>query len=123
MKAILLIFISWFCSFILYAQNSYIIDTINVSKDTNGVIRLVRASLLASFTRPAYGRLVAKKAIQLAQEIGYKKGVADALSSYAETFNFSGDFPTAIKIQFEALQVSRELKDSFEIAERLGSIG
>ena len=123
MKLRLTILISLFCHFIVGAQGNYTVDTSGVSKDSNGVIRLVRAATLASFTNPEEGRLIAKKAVGLANEIGYKKGEAKALTAYGETFNFSGDFPTALKIQFEALQINKELKDSFGIAEVMGSIG
>ena len=123
MKVRLTILIPLFCSFIVDAQRTYTIDTSNVSRDSSGVMRLVRAAALASFTNPEEGRLIAKKAILLAKEIGYKKGEAEALTSYGETFNFSGDFPTALKIQFEALQINKELKDSFGIAEVMGTIG
>jgi signal transduction histidine kinase len=123
MKPSLLILLSLLSVFTVPAQTAYSIDTTNISKDTNGVKKLVRAARLTSFTNPEEGRRIVEKAIHLANEIGSKKAKADALHWYSYTFTFSGDYPTALKILFEVLQIDRELKDSFQIAEIMGEIG
>jgi two-component system, NtrC family, sensor kinase len=107
----------------LKGQTRYSIDTINISKDTNSVKKLLRMAESVSFANPEEGKLFAKKAIEIAKQINYKKGEADALTTYAEAFHFSSDYPTALKIQFDAVQLYKEIKDSFGLAGAFGLIG
>ena len=123
MKLSLFILLCLLSHFAVKAQANDWVDTFHVSKDTNGVKQLVHAARIISFTNPDEGRLIAKKAVQLATEIGSKQAKADALDYYSYTFNFSGDYPTALGILFKALQINREIKDSFGIANIMGEIG
>src|SRR5450432_583624 len=67
------------------------------SHDTSGVKFLQNASNEISFFNPDSGLILAKKALDLARDIHFKKGEADALNTYGEAFHFLGDYPSALK--------------------------
>ena len=91
--------------------------------DTSGVNFLLAASTEVSFNNADSGRVLAERALQLAKNIHYKKGEASALNNIGETFHFIGEYPQALKMQFEALQINKDMKDSASEAETLGLIG
>jgi two-component system, NtrC family, sensor kinase len=93
------------------------------SHDSSGVNLLLNASNHISFFNPDSGLILAEKALDLARDIHFRKGETDALNTYGEAFHFLGDYPRALKMQFEALQINRDLHDSPGEAETLGLIG
>ena len=76
-----------------------------------------------SFYDPDSGLILAEKILDLTKKIHFKQGEAGALNICGEAYHFLGDFPQALKLQFEALQINREMKDSFGEGETLGLIG
>jgi two-component system NtrC family sensor kinase len=95
----------------------------NAPRDTNLVKLLLDSSNEYSFTNTDTGLILAERALNLARELHFKRGEIEALNAYGETFHFLGDYPRALKIQFEALQISREMKDIQSEAQTLGFIG
>src|ERR1043165_4235750 len=93
------------------------------SHDTSGVNFLLDASKYISFIDPDSGMILAKKALQLAKDLHYKKGEASAMNDYGEAYHFLGDYPQALTMQLDALRMNREMKDSASEAETLGLIG
>ena len=122
MKLLLFIPLWLLSAFQIHGQTHDSIDTTHILKDTNGVQQLARAARMAAFINPDEGKRIAKKAVALAIKIGYKKGEAEALNWYGEACGLSGDYPTSLKVLFEALQIYRALKDSFDICSIMGEI-
>jgi len=95
----------------------------NASHDTSGVNLLLKASNDISFFNPDSGLILAEKALDLARELHYKKGEVEALNTIGEVFHFMGDYPQALKTQFEVLVINRKMKDLAGEAQTLGFIG
>jgi len=93
------------------------------SHDTSGLNFLLDASKYISFTDPDSGIILAKTALQLARNLHYKKGEAQAMNDYGEAYHFLGEYPQALTMQLDALRMYREMKDSANEAETLGLIG
>ena len=95
----------------------------NASHDTSGVNLLLNASTDISFFNPDTGMILARKALDIARDLHFKKGEVDALNTIGEMFHFIGDYPQALKTQFEALVINRKMKDLAGEAQTLGVIG
>ena len=95
----------------------------NFTRDTNSVKRLLDSSNKYSFYNTGTGLALAEKALDLARELHFKKGEVEALNTIGEAVHFIGDYPRALKMQFEALAINREMKDPAGEAETLGYIG
>jgi two-component system, NtrC family, sensor kinase len=76
-----------------------------------------------SFYDPAKALLMDRKIVELARNIPDLRLEADALNSAAEDNHFLGNYADALKLQFEALQITRETKNLSGEVETLGLIG
>ena len=75
------------------------------------------------FTRPDTARVIAEKALALSRDLHYVSGVVTNLNELAEATRFLGNYPLALKLNFEALQMNREMKDINGEARTLAFIG
>src|SRR4030095_13498239 len=124
---IISIFLTGFCSY-CKGQNPRVIDSLNrvltkTGRDTNRVKLLMRIGNEYFFTNPDTARVIAEKALALSRELYYKKGVFANLNELAEATRFLGNYPLALKLNFEALQMNREMKDINGEARTLTFIG
>ena len=97
-------------------QNPRVVDSLNQllaksGQDTNRVKLLMQIGNEYFFTKPDTARLIAEKALALSRELHYVRGVIDNLNELAEATRFLGNYPLALKLNFEALQMNREMKD------------
>ena len=97
-------------------QNPRVVDSLNQllaksGQDTNQVKLLMQIGNEYFFTKPDTARLIAEKALALSRELHYVRGVIDNLNELAEATRFLGNYPLALKLNFEALQMNREMKD------------
>ena len=97
-------------------QNRKVIDSLNqllakTRNDTNRVKLLMQIENEYFFTRPDTARVIAEKALALSRALHYVKGVVTNLNELAEATRFLGNYPLALKLNFEALQMNREMKD------------
>jgi tetratricopeptide (TPR) repeat protein len=109
-------------------QNPRVIDSLNrvltkTGRDTNRVKLLMQIGNEYFFTNPDTARVIAEKALALSRELHYKKGVVANLNELAEATRFLGNYPLALKLNFEALQMNREMKDINGEARTLTFIG
>ncbi len=65
----------------------------------------------------------AKRAFSLAERIGYKRGMAEALATLAYRYNLDGKIEQGLEFGFKQLQLAEELGDKRLIARGLISIG
>jgi signal transduction histidine kinase len=92
-------------------------------EDTNRVKLLLEKGDLYFFTKPDSTRIITEEALQLAEKLNFLKGQIQALNNVAEAYRFVGDYPLALKMNFEALQLNRQMKDIDGEASSLGFIG
>lgn len=91
--------------------------------DTSGVNYLVSTAIKVTFNNANSGRIIAENALDLARKLNYKRGQAEALAILSMSFQFLGDFPQAIRSALDAIQINREMKDSFNEITNLSLVG
>ena len=101
-------------SFFFYSngQNPRVLDSLNqllakTGQDTNRVKLLVQIETEYFFTRPDTARIIAEKALALSRDLHYVDGIVTNLNELAEATRFLGNYPLALKLNFEALQMNR----------------
>ncbi len=62
-------------------------------------------------------------ALQLAQQIHFKKGIAGSYANIGSIYYYHGNYPKALDYYLKALKLDEELKNKNRIAKRLGNIG
>ena len=115
----------FFCS---NGQNPRVVDSLNqlltkTGQDTTRVKLLMQIGNEYFFTRPDTARVIAEKALALSRELHYVSGVVTNLNELAEATRFLGNYPLALKLNFEALQMNREMKDINGEARTMSFIG
>ncbi|MFI5154333.1 MAG: ATP-binding protein [Chitinophagales bacterium] len=90
--------------------------------DTQRVNLLAEYSSLYGFTNPDTSLLIADQALDLARRIHYTNGEIRALNQRGEALHFQGNYADALKDQFEALAISRRIKNPAHEAGSLGLI-
>ncbi|MDZ4794993.1 MAG: histidine kinase dimerization/phospho-acceptor domain-containing protein, partial [Bacteroidota bacterium] len=83
----------------------------NASNDTNQVNRLIAIASSYYFYKPDTSIAYSKKALQLARDLDFKRGIFQSLSLAGESSRILGDYPGSMKMQLEALEVSRKTKN------------
>ena len=109
-------------------QNPQVVDSLKqllakTGQDTNRVKLLMQIGNEYFFTRPDTARLISEKALALSRELHYERGVIANLNELAEATRFLGNYPLALKLNFEALQMNREMKDINGEARTMSFIG
>src|SRR5215213_1160637 len=109
-------------------QNPRVIDSLNQllansGQDTNRVKLLMQIENEYFFTRPDTAGVIAEKALALSRKLNYTTGIVASLNELAEASRFLGNYPLALKLNFEALQMNREMKDINGEARTMAFIG
>ena len=125
-------FFLWLLLFLLYAKassqsNSYT-DSLrqkieSANKDTNKVNLLINLTWSYLFINPDSTIIMAKEARDLASELNYSEGEGVALTALGEALHTTGDFPQALEALFNALRISREIKNKEIESDCLDFIG
>jgi two-component system, NtrC family, sensor kinase len=92
-------------------------------KDSNQVMRLIKIAGNYFFLRPDSSIIFAKKALSLARQLNFVRGEGVALNSLGEASRIVGDFPQALEALFNALRISRDIKNQELEANSLTFIG
>jgi two-component system NtrC family sensor kinase len=92
-------------------------------KDSNQVMRLLKIASNHLFVRPDSSIIFAKEALSLARQLNFVRGEGQALNSLGEASRIVGDFPQALEALFNALRISRDIKDQELEANSLTFIG
>jgi two-component system NtrC family sensor kinase len=123
---ILIILFSLFIQ-VAYAQHNEIDSFRNIisdqRKDTTEVNAMNTLSLVYLFLNPDSSIIMAKEARDLARELNYSKGEGFALNLLGEASHTTGDFPQALEALFNALRISRAIKDKEIESNSLDFIG
>jgi serine phosphatase RsbU (regulator of sigma subunit)/Tfp pilus assembly protein PilF len=110
------------------AQESKVDSLENVLK--TDVVDTIKVNTLNSLSKElrnvgkyAYARQYALQAEQMAKNIGFKKGEAQALNCIGLIADFQGDYPIALEYYFKALKIAEEISDKKGIARAYNNIG
>src|ERR1044071_1310227 len=129
MKCFTFIFI-FLCglSFYFRAQNPGEVDSLKrlvekTGEDTNRVKIFLDISGEYYFAKPDSCLVFAEQALTLSRKIHFTNGQVIALNSAGEALRFLGDYPGALRMQFEALEINKENKNEFGVARTLSFIG
>ena len=93
------------------------------AEDTNRVKLLLEIANKIFFYKPDISLEYSTKALALSRDLGYTEGILASLHLTGEGSRLVGDYPTALKLQFEALAINRKLKYEEGEATSLGFIG
>ena len=93
------------------------------AEDTNRVKLLLEIANKIFFYKPDISLEYSTKALALSRDLGYTEGILASLRLTGEGSRLVGDYPTALKLQFEALAINRKLKYEEGEATSLCSIG
>src|SRR5579864_5456000 len=91
--------------------------------DTAALERMLQYSFEIAFYDPASALRLNLKVIDVARQMHYTIIEADALNFSGEDYHYLGNYADALKMQFEALQINRQLKDLAGEGVTLGLIG
>jgi tetratricopeptide (TPR) repeat protein len=64
-----------------------------------------------------------KKALTLAKNLDFKKGIANAYTNIGNIYTMQGNYPEALKMLFDALEKGEEIKDKNGISASFNNIG
>ncbi|MEO8762827.1 MAG: ATP-binding protein [Ginsengibacter sp.] len=116
MKNILLMILFLFIIQFVGAQQNEMDSLMNIinkqRRDTNEMRALLGVSGIYLFSKGADSAIIfAKEALDLARRLSFSKGEGEALNGLGEDLHTAGDFPQALEALFNALRISREIKD------------
>ena len=127
MKKCLFLFCLFTCPFI-FGQNHKIDSLLNLIKtgkeDTNKVIHLYKTCqeyiLISEFDK---GLVFGKQALVLAQNLSFKKGIAQSYNNIGIIYMYQGNYPESLKNHFASLNIKKEIKDKYGVASSYSNIG
>lgn len=109
------------------AQEPQLVDSLKqhlqFSEGKERVMNLCDLCYELKYQNAEEARKYCLEALDLAEEIEYKKGKATALQHLGVTFQGQSDYQTALKYQLEALDLYLELDDTLAIANTQNNIG
>jgi two-component system, NtrC family, sensor kinase len=116
------------CTLLMNAQNSTIDSfkkvLLNAKEDTNKVNTLNEISDELKYNSDFENAVqYAKKALQIAKNINFKRGEASAYRRIGANFFFQNSFPDALKNSYSALTLYEEIEDNRGIGFSLAQIG
>lgn len=91
--------------------------------DTTVVHALIDSSYSLSFTDPDRAIIFAGQALEIAEEIGYSKGIARAHRELGYSNGVKGNFEEALTHHKEGISQNRELGDTLGIISQLNDLG
>ena len=92
-------------------------------QDTSRVLLLAQIAINYRFFKPDSSKVFIRQAMRLADRLNFPKGKARCLYIYGDNRRFRGDFPQALKAQFEALQISKDIHYLEGEESSIGTIG
>ncbi len=92
-------------------------------KDSNRVNLLLEIADVYYFSKPDTSLILTKEALNLSRDLKYSIGELSSLNLAGECLRLLGDYPGALKMQLDALQINRSNKSISGEAITLGFIG
>lgn len=91
--------------------------------DTNGVKLLDNIAYAYATSRPQEGLEYARRSLNLARSIKWRKGEANALNDFGNIYSHQASYPKALDYFFQSLKINEELGDKEETGSVSGNIG
>src|SRR6187549_3844987 len=91
--------------------------------DTNRVKLILNIANKLYFYKPVLSLEYSEKALQLARDLNYNRGIVGSLNLAGESYRLTGNYPKALQYQLQALEISRELRNEEIESNSLGFIG
>jgi tetratricopeptide (TPR) repeat protein len=117
----------WFSYFFAFSQNSKIDSLLQVLKsskeDTSKVFILNSLSQNLVNQKSDSAFLMARQALQLAQKLGYNKGVSDAYNSISRSYSMKGNIEKQIEFLLRELRVRESIGDKNSVTRCFGDLG
>ncbi len=79
--------------------------------DTNKVKLLLDFGGIYYYTNPDSCLILSSQALKLARELNFKNGEVEALNKAGEALRFLGDYPRALEMQYNALEINKAEHD------------
>ncbi|MCD6115930.1 tetratricopeptide repeat protein [bacterium] len=120
------ILLIWFFPAVIFAQQQKIDSLKSIIKEHEKVARidiLNKISFAYNTVFPDSGLKYSKKAIKFAKDLGYQKGIAEALQNTGVNYLAKGDLKAAYDYNKQALSIFEKLQDHVGICESLINIG
>ncbi len=92
-------------------------------EDTNKVIHLNALAWQLKNNNPDTAILLTEKALVIARNSGWKKGIAKSLNNLGAYYWLKGNYPKALENYLSALKIQEEIGDKNGVAQCLGNIG
>lgn len=96
---------------------------LRAGKDTHAVHLFYAYGKAIEVEQPDSAVYYYKKAKQLSEDLGYKKGIAAFASNYIVVLNRRGQFREALTVTEEALELYKEIGDDYELATAYMNVG
>jgi signal transduction histidine kinase len=92
-------------------------------KDTSRVNLLLDISNSYYFFKPDTSFIYSKMALELSRELDFTNGIITSLNLAGESSRLLGDYPGSLRMQMEALELTKEIKNPLSESISLGFIG
>jgi signal transduction histidine kinase len=114
-QVLILIVFVLFCSIETFAQNKPLIDSLlqvlqKNDSDTNAVNNYCELTVQHEYTNSSQAILYAQKALQLAQKLDYKKGIANAYNNLGGVYSAITQFDSAIYFYELSIQKAHDFQ-------------
>jgi len=96
---------------------------VRAKKDTNAVFLYYTYGHAIEDEQPDSAIYYYKKAKQLSEDLGYKKGIAAFSSNYIVVLNRRGQFREALVVAEEALELYQEIGNDYDLATAYMNVG
>lgn len=93
------------------------------AEDTNKVHLLYQLSYHYPYINPDEGIKCGKQALELAEKLSWKRGIADANATIGGNYANKADYANALAYEYKALEMYEDLKDSSRQAVMFRNIG
>ena len=103
--------------------DSLTIELAGAKKDSNNVKLLIDLCFKYYSINPDEGIKYGKQALDIAEEIKWEKGIANANGKIGINYWAKSDYPDALKFYFIALKINEELGNKSEMAKNQNNIG
>lgn len=92
-------------------------------EDTNAVHLYINIGQQLDTREPNVGKMYYKKAGDLSRKLNYPKGIIRYISNYTFVLNMQGLYDSSLLLNMQAVAISRETKDSVNLAKTLFNTG
>lgn len=121
----LLYLLYFFTPFFLAAQNQVqtLLSQLDTAKGITKADILNKLSRQYWYSSPSKSIEYGEKALLLSQQLGYKKGIANAFNNMGVVHKNQGNYPQSLEYHFQALKMREEMGDEAGIAASCSNLG